>query len=332
MQIIFVHPRLSRAHTFTFKPAHFVLAALGGIIAIFVCSSALYYLTFKHAAHIQLPLIRDLFLTATKQEQSKKDQYLRENLNSMAMRVGEMQAQLLRLNALGERVSGMAGLKPGEIDFKNLPGRGGALTSLEASREISLEELNATITGLSRTVEGRSDVLNLIESELMHQRVKSRLIPTFQPVQGYNGSGFGSRIDPFSGRSAHHQGIDFQAPPGTPILAAAGGVIIAAEMHPGFGNMLEIDHGNELMTRYAHNSKLLVKPGDIVKPGQKIAELGSTGRSTGPHLHFEVHVRGVAQDPMKFLESGGAPSRAILPATTPSLMTVTLPEATVRLR
>jgi murein DD-endopeptidase MepM/ murein hydrolase activator NlpD len=308
MQLILVHNKLSQARTLTLTPFHFVIATVLIGMAVLGCSSLLYYLTFRHAAEIRLPLIRELFLTATKDEQVKKDKYLRENLTAMAIRVGEMQAQLLRLNALGERVSGLAGLKPGEIDFKNAPGRGGALTSLEATREMSLDELNQAVSSLAVTVDGRADVFNLIESELMNQRVKSRLLPTSQPVEGYNGSGFGWRIDPFNGHSAMHSGIDFQAPPGTPILAAAGGVVVASEFNAGFGNMVDVDHGNELMTRYAHNSKLLVKVGDIVKRGQKIAELGSTGRSTGPHLHFEVHVQGVPQDPMKFLGAGsGAP-------------------------
>ncbi len=123
---------------------------------------------------------------------------------------------------------------------------------------------------------------------------------------GYNASTFGRRLDPFSGRTAFHEGLDFSAPSGTPIVAAAGGVVIAAEFHPEFGNMLEIDHGGDMMTRYAHASKLFAKVGDIVKRGQHIANIGSTGRSTGSHLHFEVRMKGVAQNPHKFLNAGNA--------------------------
>jgi murein DD-endopeptidase MepM/ murein hydrolase activator NlpD len=101
-----------------------------------------------------------------------------------------------------------------------------------------------------------------------------------------------------------HSGLDFQADPGTPILAAAGGVVVTQEFHPAYGNMVEIDHGNNLITRYAHASKVWVKQGDLVKRGQKIADVGTTGRSTGPHLHFEVMVQGVPQDPQKFLAAG----------------------------
>jgi murein DD-endopeptidase MepM/ murein hydrolase activator NlpD len=131
------------------------------------------------------------------------------------------------------------------------------------------------------------------------------MVPTQQPVQaGHLGSVFGWRIDPFTGRSALHTGLDFQADPGTPILSAAGGVVVAAEQHPAYGNMVEVDHGNDLVTRYAHASRMWVKKGDLVRRGQKVAEVGSTGRSTGPHLHFEVLVQGVPQDPRKFLAAG----------------------------
>jgi len=157
------------------------------------------------------------------------------------------------------------------------------------------------------------------------------MVPTQQPVKGSHlGSAFGWRIDPFTGRSALHTGLDFQAGPGMPILAAAGGVVVTQELHPAYGNMIEIDHGNNLVTRYAHASKVWVKKGDLVKRGQKIAEVGTTGRSTGPHLHFEVLVQGVPQNPQKFLAAGrdlplvrvaGAGSRAVraaaLQAATP---------------
>jgi murein DD-endopeptidase MepM/ murein hydrolase activator NlpD len=302
MQLILVHSRLAKAHTFNVTGLHVGVLVFASVVAMLMGSALLYYVTFRHAADIKLPFVRELFLTATRDEQSKKDRFLRENLNAMAVRIGELQAQVLRLEALGERVSGLAGIKASDLSFKEPPGRGGMAPAL--SRELSAEELAKEIDKVALQLDGRSDALNLVESELMNQRVRGKLLPTSQPVDGFNGSGFGWRIDPFSGRSAMHQGIDFNAPSGTPIYAAAGGVVVASEIHPGFGNMVDIDHGNDLVTRYAHASKLYVKAGDIVKRGQKIAEVGSTGRSTGPHLHFEVHVRGVPQDPMKFLSAG----------------------------
>ena len=139
----------------------------------------------------------------------------------------------------------------------------------------------------------------------MRERVQAKLLPTSQPVAvGYNASSFGWRFDPFNGRSTFHEGIDFAAPTGTPVAAAAGGVVVTAEYHHQFGNMLEIDHGNGIVTRYAHASRLLMRVGDIVRRGQHVADVGSTGRSTGAHLHFEVLVMGVQQDPSKFLAAG----------------------------
>jgi len=132
-------------------------------------------------------------------------------------------------------------------------------------------------------------------------------VPTEEPVQGGRvGSPFGYRIDPFTGHSALHTGLDFPADIGTPILAAAGGMVVVQEFHPAYGNMIEIDHGNDLITRYAHASVVVVKKGDIVKRGQLVAKVGTTGRSTGPHLHFEVLVSGVPQDPRPFLNAGEA--------------------------
>jgi murein DD-endopeptidase MepM/ murein hydrolase activator NlpD len=150
-----------------------------------------------------------------------------------------------------------------------------------------------------------TDLLTVMESRLFDQKIRKSMVPTQQPVPaGALGSSFGWRIDPFTGRSALHTGLDFQAEPGSAILAAAGGVVVASEWHAAYGNMVEVDHGNDLITRYGHASRLLVKKGDIVKRGQRIADVGSTGRSTGPHLHFEVLVQGVPQNPQKFLAAG----------------------------
>jgi len=152
----------------------------------------------------------------------------------------------------------------------------------------------------------QSDVLTLTESRLLESRLKTLMIPSSRPIDVAVGSGFGFRADPFTGRGALHTGLDFPSPVGTEIHAAAGGVVRTAEMHPEYGLMLEIDHGNGLMTRYGHTSKILVKVGDLVKRGQVVADVGTTGRSTGPHLHFEVLVDGIPQDPQRFLAGPGA--------------------------
>jgi murein DD-endopeptidase MepM/ murein hydrolase activator NlpD len=167
-------------------------------------------------------------------------------------------------------------------------------------------ELNGALEALSEAAGEQSDVLTLTESRLLESRLKTLMIPSSRPIEVAVGSGFGFRADPFTGRGALHTGLDFPSPIGTEIHAAAGGVVRTAEVHPEYGLMLEIDHGNGLMTRYGHTSKILVKVGDLVKRGQVVADVGTTGRSTGPHLHFEVLVDGVPQDPQRFLAGANA--------------------------
>ncbi|RJG05066.1 M23 family metallopeptidase [Noviherbaspirillum cavernae] len=309
MQIILLHPRFN-ARTLTLTHWHLMLGAIGLVLSVILAASLLYYLTFRYAAELKLPFVKNFVATASQDEASKKDRYVKENLAAMAMKLGEMQAQLMRLDALGERVQGLAGVKPQEFNFKEMPGRGGAEPSSLKDEPLSMSEFQKALDVMSRNVEHRADYMNVVETTLMSYKIKSKLLPTIQPVNvSYNASGFGWRFDPFNGRQAFHEGIDFPAPVGTPIVAAAGGVVITAEYHYQFGNMIEIDHGNDIVTRYAHSSRLLGKVGDIVKRGQHVADIGTTGRSTGPHLHFEVLVKGVHQDPNKFLAAGANQQR-----------------------
>ena len=216
---------------------------------------------------------------------------------------------MTQLESLGERVSGLAGVNP--VEIKALPGRGGVLVG---GQSLSMEQLQATLMDMDRVSNQRTEFLTVLESRLFDQKIRNMMVPTQQPVaDGILGSAFGWRIDPFTSGSALHTGMDFQAEAGTPILAAAGGVVVVNEFNSGYGNMVEIDHGNDLIMRYAHASAVFVKKGDLVKRGQKIAAVGNTGRSTGAHLHFEVLVQGVPQDPQKFLSAGSN-----LPATLAS--------------
>jgi murein DD-endopeptidase MepM/ murein hydrolase activator NlpD len=169
-------------------------------------------------------------------------------------------------------------------------------------QNLSLGDFSEKLLALSNQLENRNDMLGVLEAQLFEQAVKKKLMPTMMPVSApFNASGFGRRVDPFTGQWTMHEGIDFLADLGTPVVAAAAGAVVFAGFHPQYGYMVDIDHGNDLVTRYAHCSKLLVKEGDVVRRGRKIAESGSTGRSTGPHLHFEVRFRGAAQNPGRFL-------------------------------
>ena len=309
MQIILLHPRFTQAKSITLGSRHVALVGLTFLTSVLLCAALLSSLGLRLAADGRLPFLRDLVgISVADDGGLKKDKYLKENLAAMAIKLGAMQAQLMRLDALGERVQGLAGVKPEEFNFKESPGQGGAeptSAAAPAAHVLTISEFQKTLDALAVDVEHRSDYMNVVESTLMSFKVKSKLLPTSQPVNvNYVASSFGLRLDPFTGRSTFHEGLDFPASTGTAIVAAAGGVVIAAEYHPQFGNMIDIDHGNDIMTRYAHASRTLVKVGDIVQRGQHIADVGTTGRSTGPHLHFEVHVKGVPQNPQKFLSAG----------------------------
>jgi len=303
--IVFTH-RLATPRSVTITARHVAVAAVLGMAVVMIGAALLYYVTFRYAANLKLPVLQNLVAAARADDTRKSDEYLRQNLNAMAVKLGEMQAQLMRLDALGERVSGMAGIKPQEFRLNETPGRGGAQPT--GMRDLSITDFSRELDQVARGVDSRSDFFNVVESELFNAKLASKRLPTVLPVAAtYNASGFGVRIDPFTGQSAVHEGIDFIAQTGTPIVAAAYGVVIAAEWHHDFGNMIEIDHGNDIVTRYAHTSVMHVKAGDIVKRGQKIAEVGSTGRSTGSHLHFEVRFQGVAQNPARFLQTAQLP-------------------------
>ena len=300
MHLIITDAWLAKSRAIYLSGTRLVLAGFVAALALMVVAAGMYHWVFLKGAREGWPVIGALVKLVVKDEFEQRDRFMRENLDVMAKRLGEMQAKMLQLEALGQRVSGLAGVNPAEI--KSTLGSGGALVG---SRSLTMEELQATLADLDKITDQRVDIMTLMESRLFDQKIKKLMVPTQQPVVGgLLGSSFGWRIDPVNGQSALHTGLDFPAANGTPILAAAGGVVVVQEYHPAYGNMVEIDHGNDLITRYAHASRVLIKKGDLIKRGQKIAEVGSTGRSTGSHLHFEVLVQGVFQDPQKFLTAG----------------------------
>ena len=276
--------------------------ALGFVLALVMVLSAVavYNWVLLEGMRRGWPVFQSWSKVVSPQAHAGNEAYMRENLDALARKLGEMQARMVQIDALGERVAGLAGINPEE--FKNPPASGGSLVQ---GRAMTLEEIMSVANGLEEVGNTRMDWLTAVETRLFDQKMQTALQPTEKPVKDVMvGSHFGFRIDPFTGEKAMHTGLDFPAEEGTPILAAAGGVVIVQEYHAAYGNMVEVDHGNGLITRYAHASKTYVKKGDIVKRGQAIAAVGSTGRSTGPHLHFEVWVSGVPQDPQRFLAAG----------------------------
>ena len=315
MQLIITDAWLAKSRAIYLSGSRLLLFGFSVTLILTLVAAGMYHWVFLKGAREGWPVIGALVRLVVKDEFEQRDRFLRENLDVMARRLGEMQAKMMQLETLGERVSGLAGLNANDI--KTTPGRGGALVS---GRSLTMEELQATLADLDKLTDQRVDLMTVMESRLFDQKIRMMMVPTQQPVLGgVLGSEFGWRIDPLNGRSALHTGLDFPAEPGTPILAAAGGVVVTQEYHAAYGNMVEVDHGNDLLTRYAHASKVGVKKGDLIKRGQKIAEIGTTGRSTGPHLHFEVLVQGVYQDPQKFLDAGqNVPPMALAGRKAPS--------------
>lgn len=301
MNIILVSDSLAKSRIVTISQSQIIMAALGFIGAGFMFALGTYWVTMKYAVDIQNPFIQSLISTLTQQKTQQAEREMREQLNSLAVKLGELQARLMRLDAFGERLGKAAGIKPAEFRFSEAPGQGGPAPTA-ASMELSYADFQSRIAEISRVLDDRSDKLGVLDSVLMEGRLAAKAIPTTLPVEtGYYSSNFGYRIDPFNGRQAFHTGVDFIAAPGSPVLAAAGGVVAVAERHSEYGNMVDINHDNGLTTRYAHLSRFNVKTGDIVMKGQHVGDLGQTGRATGPHLHFEVRENSVPLNPNRFL-------------------------------
>jgi murein DD-endopeptidase MepM/ murein hydrolase activator NlpD len=322
MQILITHGSLAKARVLHFNRWQMVAAFVVLVLVLIVFSGTVYHVVFLKAAREGWPVVSTLVRLIVKDEFEQRDRFMRENLDAMARKVGEMQAKVIRLEAMGERVSELAGIKPSELPAPQTQaepikasGQGGPFVPAHGS---GLEQLDHWANAVAGRADQSSDLFTLVESRLFEKKLGSLMVPNSRPVHGPVGSGFGFRTDPFSGRAALHTGLDFPAPEGTPIYSAAGGVVITSDYHPAYGQVVELDHNKGLMTRYAHTSRVFVKAGDIVKRGQLIAHVGSTGRSTGSHLHFEVLVDGVPQDPAKFLAGGESNSRPVTFAGKPS--------------
>lgn len=228
------------------------------------------------------------------------------DINALAARLAELQAQANRLNALGSRLTQAGQLQDGEFDFDKPVGQGGG----GATRDMPAAELGARLAALEGDYRSAGIQLSVLEALLFNRALDRSTVPSREPIAGsFVTSGFGGRADPFGGGSQFHKGIDFQASIGDPVLAVADGVVSFAGVRSGYGNTVEIDHGNGYVTRYAHNSRLERQVGDLVRAGQEIAKAGSSGRSTGAHVHFELWQNGVVVNPRKFLGHNNALAR-----------------------
>lgn len=229
-----------------------------------------------------------------------------EQIDALALRMGQLNANVIRLNALGSRLTGIADLDKGEFDFHSPPAMGGPLDQIEYADDPAgqLPELLANVDALELTLDDQEQQLFALEGLLMDQKLRDRVNPKGRPIRkGWLSSYFGKRTDPISGKPGWHKGVDFAGKYGNDVVAVGDGVVSWSSDRYGYGNLVEIKHGNGFVTRYAHNQENLVAVGDQVKKGQTIALMGSSGRSTGPHVHFEVWRNGKPVDPIRYIEN-----------------------------
>ena len=240
-------------------------------------------------------------LATQAEELAALKQQSESRLQGMTMTLAEFQARMTRLDALGEHLTAMANLEDGEFDFSQPPAMGGPLAG-----EFSVDYRNFDIGGEMRVFQqrltDREQQLDILESLLTNRNLNDQVWISGRPVEkGWISSDFGQRTDPFTGKPAMHDGIDFAGKEGSNVVAVAGGVVTWTGTQSGYGEMVEISHGDGFVTRYAHNKQNLVEPGDVVRKGEPIGIMGSSGRSTGAHVHFEVYKHGRAIDPASYV-------------------------------
>jgi murein DD-endopeptidase MepM/ murein hydrolase activator NlpD len=303
VNIILVSDSLAKSRHVTLSQTQVLLIAFGILLCGFFLATATYVVTMKFAVDLRNPYLRTLLTALHEDEIKRSEAEMKDNLNGLAVKVGELQARILRLDAFGERLARAVGIKREEFRFDETPGRGGPAPT--AGRDLSVAVFNEMLAELARVLDDRGDKLGVLDSFLMDDRLARKSVPTTMPVSaGFYSSNYGYRLDPITGRSTFHTGVDIIAAAGTAVMAAAGGVVTFSGGMAEYGNVVEVGHDNGLTSRYAHLSKSLVKVGDVVMKGQLIAQVGATGRVTGPHLHFEVREKGIPLNPNKFLALG----------------------------
>ena len=309
MNIILVSRRFAKARSITLGSTQLLMIALVGLVFFLAAVIAAQYVIVRFQPQALSSEMRAWLSMVQTEDQMKRHTYMREGMDTMAKRLGQMQAELQRLDALGVRLAKLSGMKPQEFDFTKPPAQGGPLIPIlpPTQQNVSLDSMGQQLSNLSLLLSDRNDKLVALEPLVKQDLLSKKKFIAAPPIDGgWFSSNFGWRIDPFNGHNAMHEGVDYVMPEGSPIHAVSGGIVVYSAYHVQYGNMVEVDHGNDVVTRYAHASRRLVQVGQIVRRGQEIAKVGSTGRSTGNHLHFEVRFRGAAQNPTRFLSSANS--------------------------
>ncbi len=311
------HMKIILLSTFCHKPGSAVLSMprLGACVLVFMLlvmagsmwagyEMASRTLDPEERQHGVADALREM-LENQRRDLDETRQQTRNHLDALALRLGLMQSHIMRLDALGEQLVRAGELDAEEFDFTEAPALGGADASDGAS-SVEVSELINEMEQLAKSIEDREHKLTLIEALILNQKVDSVLLPAGRPVsKGWISSPYGKRKDPFTGKKAFHHGVDIAGKKGSEVFAVAAGVVTEARKKSGYGYLVEIRHADGYITRYAHNSEIRVKTGDLVDKGQVIGLMGSSGRSTGPHVHFEIVRNGKSINPAKYLRRRG---------------------------
>ncbi|HEV3182027.1 MAG TPA: M23 family metallopeptidase [Steroidobacteraceae bacterium] len=304
MNVIFLSKRDGRARQLDLaRPL--TLTAIGTLVLAFLGSAFAFGVHLGRGNHERVALADTVRFGTLLAEQKKQIADLRQQLqlrvDAMAMRLGEVNAHVIRLDALGKRLTEMADIDSREFNFDRDPPRGGPEADGEGM-SAQIPDLSAMLAQLEQNVDLRESQLSALENVILARELRQEIHPEGRPVaNGFISSYFGERADPFDGLETFHKGVDFAGTPGSPVVAVAAGVVTWAGERTGYGKLVEINHGDGFATRYAHNERTLVTVGQTVKRGETVALMGSTGRSTGPHVHFEVLRNGRQVDPLSFV-------------------------------
>ncbi|MBL1278054.1 MAG: M23 family metallopeptidase [Ectothiorhodospiraceae bacterium] len=304
MNIIFIGKRGRQTKTVKLASPGIIVGAL---LAVTLIPSTLFYsgyFTAQNAAPKQDQALISSWqgeMKVQREEIATARRKVDEDMDALAIRLGELQAKMIRLDALGERLTEVAKLDRGEFDFSSTPAQGGPKDDT-AVESMTAPDFVQSLEMLTRQVDDRSAQLSMLETMMMSRNLRDEMRPAGRPIKrGWISSYYGMRTDPFTGRREHHKGMDLAGKEGSDVIAVGSGVVTWAGDRYGYGKLVEVNHGNGYSTRYGHGAEVLVSVGDTVKKGQVLALMGSTGRSTGPHVHFEVLYKGKAVDPKKYI-------------------------------
>jgi len=305
MNIIFVSHQHGKARSLALSHRKLLLC----LLLLLAVACVVFVSGYQVAANNDGAEERQAFVLAWQKELHQKRQEIekiqqdsQEQVKGLTIRMAELHAKLIRLDALGEHMLSAADIDANEFDFSSTPAVGGRTENI-SSESYQAPDFIRSIEALAFGIEQREQKLEMLNRVLGNKEFESDRYLSGRPIRkGWLSSYFGRRNDPFSGKVAWHQGLDFAGKKGSDIIAVAGGVVTWSGERYGYGNLVEVNHGGGYVTRYAHAKELLVKVGDVVDKGQVVALMGSSGRSTGPHVHFEVLRGGNPVDPLRYVK------------------------------